>query len=60
MLSKPFPGDIADSMKRISPPTDVQAKPITTPATSFVSYRSRETFSGPKISVKSDKVGLAA
>jgi hypothetical protein len=29
-----------DSMNKISPPTDVQAKPVTTPATSLFSYLS--------------------
>ena len=33
ILKLPFPGEIADSIKRMSPPTEVHAKPVTTPAT---------------------------
>jgi hypothetical protein len=36
----PLPGEIKDSIKRISPPTLVQANPVTTPATSLLSYLS--------------------
>ena len=40
ILKLPFPLEIADSIKSISPPTDVHAKPVTTPATWLFSYRS--------------------
>ena len=46
----PFPFDRIDSIKRISPPTRVQAKPVTTPATLLFSYLSRSNFGPPKIS----------
>ena len=39
--SPPLPLEKADSIKRISPPTLVQANPVTTPATSLFSYLSR-------------------
>ena len=32
IVKSPFPGEIEDSIKSISPPTDVQASPVTTPA----------------------------
>ena len=41
MVMAPFPFEIKDSINKISPPTDVQAKPVTTPATSLFSYLSR-------------------
>ena len=44
----PFPLDKIDSIKRISPPTLVHAKPVTTPATSLFSYLSRSKRAGPK------------
>ena len=37
----PFPFEIKDSINKISPPTEVQANPVTTPATSLFSYLSR-------------------
>ena len=40
MVIVPFPFEIKDSINKISPPTDVQAKPVTTPATSLFSYLS--------------------
>ena len=32
IVNCPLPSEIADSINRISPPADVQAKPVTTPA----------------------------
>ena len=37
IFKSPFPGETEDSMKSISPPTDVQASPVTTPATRLFS-----------------------
>ena len=52
----PFPGESNDSMKRISPPTEVQAKPVTTPATSLFSYLSLSNLGTPKTFIMSSSV----
>ena len=49
----PFPFDKIDSINKISPPTLVQAKPVTTPATLLFSYLSRSNRGLPKISITS-------
>ncbi len=49
----PFPFDKIDSINNISPPTRVQAKPVTTPATLLFSYLSRSNLGLPKISTTS-------
>ena len=46
----PFPLEIMDSINKISPPTLVQAKPVTTPATSLFSYLSLSNFGAPNTS----------
>ena len=51
ILSDPFPLDKIDSINKISPPTLVQANPVTTPATLLFSYLSRSNFGPPKISI---------
>ena len=56
--SLPFPLLKPTSIKRISPPTEVQAKPVTTPATLLFSYLSLEC-AGPKILFKSSLVKFA-
>ena len=48
-VSVPFPLEINDSINKISPPTEVQARPVTTPATSFPSALSRSNFGAPRI-----------
>ena len=45
--NEPFPFDNIDSINRISPPTRVQANPVTTPATLLFSYLSRSNFGLP-------------
>ena len=53
----PFPLDKIDSINKISPPTCVQAKPVTTPATSLFSNLS--LFLGvPKISATFSAVNV--
>ena len=52
----PFPNDINDSINKISPPTDVQANPVTTPATSLLSDLSRSNFGAPRILTISSSV----
>ena len=52
----PFPLDKIDSINKISPPTLVHAKPVTTPATSLFSYLSRCNLGLPKISTISSFV----
>ena len=56
MFKLPFPLESIDSIKRISPPTLVQAKPVTTPATSLFSYLSRSNLGEPKTSTTSSFV----
>ena len=51
--SFPFPFDNIDSINKISPPTLVHAKPVTTPAISLFSYLSLDNLAGPNISIKS-------
>ena len=48
----PFPSDIDDSINNISPPTDVHASPVTTPATVLFSYLSLKNFFGPRTSFR--------
>ena len=48
-VSLPLPGLRLASINKISPPTDVQAKPVTTPATSFPSYKSLSKIGAPNI-----------
>ena len=48
----PFPSDIDDSINKISPPTDVHARPVTIPATLLLSYLSLKNFFGPSTSFK--------
>ena len=47
MVNPPLPFETIDSINKISPPTLVQAKPVTTPATSLFSYLSRSKCDGP-------------
>ena len=44
----PFPSEIDDSINNISPPTEVHANPVTTPATELFSYLSLKNFLGPR------------
>ena len=53
MVRFPFPFDKIDSIYSISPPTLVQAKPVTTPATSLLSYLSRSNLGGPNTLITS-------
>ena len=48
----PLPSDIDDSINSISPPTDVHASPVTTPATVLFSYLSLKNFFGPRTSLR--------
>ncbi|MNL76475.1 hypothetical protein D3C87_2024490 [compost metagenome] len=56
MVKEPFPSEIKDSIKRISPPTLVHARPVTTPATSLFSYLSRSNLGTPKTVMISSSV----
>ena len=47
----PFPLDKIDSINKISPPTRVHAKPVTTPATSLFSYLFLSNFGLPRTSI---------
>ena len=40
----PLPSDNDDSMNKISPPTEVHARPVTTPAKLLFSYLSLKNF----------------
>ena len=51
-VKTPFPFEMVDSINKISPPTCVHAKPVTTPATSLFSYLSLSR-GAPKILIKS-------
>ena len=51
----PLPFDNIDSMNKISPPTRVQANPVTTPATLLFSYLSLSNLGAPKTSTTSFK-----
>ena len=46
-LTLPLPGSITDSMVRISPPTSVQARPVTTPTMSSASVSPKRNFRTP-------------
>ena len=50
IVKLPLPFDNMDSMNRMSPPTLVQANPVTIPATSLDSDKSRSILGGPRIS----------
>ncbi len=50
MVKFPLPLERMDSINKISPPTLVQAKPVTTPATLLFSYLSRSSFGPPRMS----------
>ncbi len=54
MVKFPFPLLKLDSIKRISPPTLVHAKPVATPATSLFKSRSLSNLIGPNMFSKSD------
>ena len=50
-VSSPLPLEIIDSINKISPPTRVHARPVTTPAISLFSYLSLSSFGAPNISM---------
>ena len=56
MVMVPLPGEINDSINNISPPTLVQANPVTTPATSLLSYLSLIILGAPRTLIISSSV----
>ncbi len=56
MISLPDPGTLEASMKRMSPPTGVQARPVATPGTEVRCAVSFSNLLCPRIALKSSTV----